>query len=107
MDPATATTATKEVVQYEPNMFGSLMMIPVLFVIFYFFIIKPQSDREKKKKEMVSKMKRGDRVLTAGGIFGFVQDVKDDYVVIKISEQVKVEVSRESLTLVPEPTKQS
>lgn len=101
MDPATT-----QAVQTQPSIWGSLSMIPVLFVIFYFFIIKPQSDREKKKREMISTLKKGDRILTSGGIFGNVQDVKDSYIVVKIADQVKVEVSRESVTLVQEPVKQ-
>ena len=77
---------------------GELMgILPILlmFVIFYFLLFRPQQQKAKQHREMVAAIKRGDKVVTAGGLMGKVTRVKDDSVVeVEISEGTKVEVLR-------------
>jgi preprotein translocase subunit YajC len=75
---------------------GSLfsMFIPMVLIlaIFYFLLILPQQRKQKAHQAMIRNLKKGDRVVTTGGIFGTVQSVKDDRLVVKISDDVKIEL---------------
>jgi preprotein translocase subunit YajC len=74
--------------------------LPVLMiVVFYFLLIRPQQKREKEKKKQLSAMEKGDRVLTAGGIYGTIIGVKheENLAIVKIADDVKVEVAISTL----------
>jgi len=74
---------------------GQFIPLILIFVIFYFFLIRPQQKKVKEHKKMVESLKRGDKVVTSGGIVGTIERVIDnEKVEIIISENVKVEVVR-------------
>jgi len=76
---------------------GQFIPLILIFVIFYFFLIRPQQKKAKDHKLMVSNLKRGDKVITSGGIVGTVERIVDnDKVEIQISENVIVEVVRDT-----------
>ncbi len=80
---------------------GFVQFIPLIliFVIFYFFLIRPQQKRVKDHKTMVSSLKRGDEVITSGGIIGIIDRVmEDDRIEIIVSEGVKVQVIKSTIT---------
>ncbi|MDB9752386.1 preprotein translocase subunit YajC [Pelagibacteraceae bacterium] len=80
---------------------GITQFIPLIliFVIFYFFLIRPQQKRVKEHKVMVESLKRGDEVITSGGIIGTVDRVmEDDRIEVMISENVKVQIIRSTVT---------
>ena len=73
--------------------FASLIPLILIFVIFYFFLIRPQQKKVKEHKLMVENLKRGDKVITSGGIIGTVERIIDgDKAEISITDNVKVEV---------------
>jgi preprotein translocase subunit YajC len=74
--------------------------IPILLVmvIFYMLILRPQQRRHKEHQTMLGELKKGDRVLTNGGLFATIQDVKDDFFVCTIAEGVKVEIARNAVS---------
>ncbi len=72
---------------------GFLPLI-IIFVIFYFLLIRPQQKKAKEHKEMVANLKRGDKVITSGGIYGLVEDVGQNTVTLKIGENVKVKFGK-------------
>ena len=89
---------------------GQFIPLILIFVIFYFFLIRPQQKKVKEHKIMVQNLKRGDKVVTSGGIVGTVERVmEDDKAEIEISENVKVEIVRstgvQGLLNTPEPKK--
>ena len=91
---------------------GIAQFIPLIliFVIFYFFLIRPQQKKVKEHKIMVENLKRGDQVITSGGIIGTVERVmENDKLEIQISENVKVEIVKstgiQGLLNNPEPKK--
>ena len=89
---------------------GSLIPLVLIFVIFYFFLIRPQQKKVKEHKKMVENLKRGDKVITSGGIVGSIERIIDnDKVEVSISDDVKVEVIRatgiQSLLNTTEPKK--
>jgi preprotein translocase subunit YajC len=76
---------------------GQFIPLILIFVIFYFFLIRPQQKKVKEHKLMVEGLKRGDKVITTGGIIGSVERIIDDEKVeVKISENVSVEIVRAS-----------
>jgi preprotein translocase subunit YajC len=89
---------------------GQFIPLILIFVIFYFFLIRPQQKKAKEHKNMVENIKRGDQVITSGGLIGTVERVMDnDRAEIQISENVKVEIIRstgiQGLLNTPEPKK--
>ena len=80
---------------------GFTQFIPLIliFVIFYFFLIRPQQKRVKDHKTMVESLKRGDEVITSGGIIGIVDRVmEDDRIEVVLTDNVKVQVIRSTIT---------
>jgi preprotein translocase subunit YajC len=77
---------------------SSVLMIALVFVIFYFLLIRPQQKRQKDHQKLLESLKKGDRVVTSGGMYGNVVGVKDDIVVLKIAENVKIEVAKSAVT---------
>ena len=83
------------------DVFMSLLPLVLIFVVFYFLLIRPQQKRVKEHKAMVEALRRGDRVVTGGGILGKVSKVlNDNEVQVEIAEGVKVRVQRSTITAV-------
>ena len=77
----------------ESSGIGQFVPLILIFVIFYFFLIRPQQKKVKEHKTMVENLKRGDKVITSGGITGTVERIVDnDKVEVVIAENVKVEI---------------
>src|SRR5436189_6079381 len=76
------------------------MMLPILgmLLIFYFLMMRPQQKRQKEVQKMLSAVKKGDRVLTASGLYGTIAGVKDDVLVVQIADNVKVEMVKSAVT---------
>lgn len=72
----------------------SFLPLILIFVIFYFMLIRPQQKRAKEHKSMLENLKKGDKVITSGGEYGVVEEVKTSTVVLKISENVKVKYGK-------------
>ena len=83
------------------NSSGFAQFIPLIliFVIFYFFLIRPQQKRVKEHKLMVESLKRGDEIITSGGIIGTIEKVmEDDRIEVIIGDNVKVQIIRSTIT---------
>ena len=77
----------------EGSGIGQFIPLILIFVIFYFFLIRPQQKKVKEHKSMVENLKRGDKVITSGGITGTIERIIDnDKVEVQIAENVKVEI---------------
>ena len=76
---------------------GSILMIVALFVVFYFFMIRPQQKQQKKLKAMREALKKGDKVVTNGGIYGTVAEIKEKTLLIEIDSNVKIKVDKNSV----------
>lgn len=72
--------------------------IAAIFLVFYFLVIGPANKQKRKTQDMLSSLKKGDRVVTSGGIYGTVQGVEAEVVYLKISDNVKVKVARSAIT---------
>ena len=79
--------------------FAQFIPLILIFVIFYFFLIRPQQKRVKEHKDMVSNLKRGDEVITSGGIIAIVEKVMDDdKIEVMLNDNVKVQIVKSTIT---------
>jgi preprotein translocase subunit YajC len=85
-------SAPSPILQFLPLVF--------LFIIFYFLLIRPQQKRQKEHADLLAKLEKNDEVITAGGVHATVISVGDKTVIIRIAENVKVEVEKSSITAV-------
>ena len=85
------------------EMLGMFMPLILMFVIFYFLLIRPQKKKDKKVKEMLAALKAGDRICTIGGIYGTITSIKDDTIELAVSnENTKLVVARWAIRNVEE-----
>jgi preprotein translocase subunit YajC len=80
--------------------FTSLIPIVLMFVIFYFLLIRPQQKKAKEHREMISHLKKGDRIVTSGGLHGRVTAVTDATVTVEIADRVRVKIARGNVSQV-------
>lgn len=73
---------------------GSLIMIVALIAIFYFFMIRPQQKKQKKIREERASLAKGDSIITAGGIYGKIREVREDSFIVEVDKDVKVRVDK-------------
>ena len=84
----------------QPNAFMQLLPLVLIFVVFYFLLIRPQAKRAKEHKAMVAALGVGDEVATAGGILGKVTETGDQFLTLEVAEGVRVKVQRHTVTSV-------
>jgi preprotein translocase subunit YajC len=80
--------------------FTSLIPIILMFVIFYFLLIRPQQKKAKEHREMISRVKKGDRIVTSGGLHGRVTAVTDSTLTVEIADRVRVKIARGNISQV-------
>jgi len=83
----------------QGSLFFSFAPLLFMILIFYFLLIRPQQKKQKAHQSMLSELKKGDRVLTSGGIIGLIERVKDDgNLLIKVADNVKLEFAKSSVS---------
>lgn len=75
-----------------------LLPIILIFVVLYFLMILPQQRRQKKHLEMITGLKKGDRIVTGSGIYGIISNVKESSFMVKIAENVEIEIDKSSIS---------
>ncbi len=82
-----------------------LPLMIIMFAVMYFLIIRPQKQKEKKRQEMISNVRKQDRIVTAGGVHGVVVTVKENNVIVRVDDakDVKIKVDKSALTSVSVP----
>tara|TARA_B000000441_G_C21616352_1_gene274803 strand:- start:278 stop:583 length:306 start_codon:yes stop_codon:yes gene_type:complete len=84
----------------EPSPIASLLPFALMFLVLYLLILRPQMKKQKQQQQMIDELEKGDQVVTSGGIHGLIQNIKDDIIVLKIAENVKIELSRSAVSRV-------
>ncbi|MDR0561312.1 MAG: preprotein translocase subunit YajC [Spirochaetaceae bacterium] len=82
------------------GMIGSLIPFVLIIGIFYFLIIRPQNKKQKETQQMLSALKKGDKIVTIGGIHGVIQSVKEGSVIVKVDDYTKIEFNRNAISSV-------
>ncbi len=80
------------------NPMSLIFMIIAIFAVMYFLMIRPQQRQKRQHQDMLSQVSKGDKVVTTGGLHGTVAGVKDNSLILKIADNVKVEVNRSSIS---------
>ena len=93
----TVYAAAGEAGQGQTNPLITFMPFILIFVVFWFLLIRPQQRRQREHQEMVSHLKKGDRVITNGGIYGTVIGVADKTIALRIADNVKVELAKNAI----------
>ncbi|MFH1037975.1 MAG: preprotein translocase subunit YajC [PVC group bacterium] len=79
---------------------GMLIPLILMFAVFYFLLIRPQQKRQKEHQKLVSELQKGDLVVTTGGIHGVISSVKEKTIIVKVADNVKLEVNRSNVSAV-------
>ena len=82
------------------EIYSTLIMFAMIIAIFYFMIIRPQQKRQKEREALLGQIKKGDKIITAGGIHGEVIAVEEKTMLIEIADKVKVKIERNSISVV-------
>ncbi|MBM3248321.1 MAG: preprotein translocase subunit YajC [Candidatus Omnitrophica bacterium] len=82
-----------------PNPIVSFVPLILIFVVFYFLIFRPQKQKQSDHQKMVTNLKKNDEIVTVGGIHGTIVNVKDSTFVVRIDENVKIEVEKSSVSV--------
>ena len=85
-----------------------VQMVPfaLVFLIFYFLVIKPEKSKQKQHKEMINNVKKNDQIVTAGGIHGTVVNVKPTTVVVRVDDNAKIEIDKEAIATIKASAKE-
>jgi preprotein translocase subunit YajC len=86
--------------------FSGFIPIILMFVIFYFLLIRPQQKRQKEQRNMISNLKKGDRIITSGGLHGRITGIDDTTLTLEIADKVRVKVGRNSVAGMLQPASQ-
>jgi preprotein translocase subunit YajC len=78
----------------SPDPLASLLLPIGLVVLFYFFLIRPQSKRQKEQKKMVNDLQKGEEVLTSGGILGKITNINDDFITLEIAKDISITMQK-------------
>lgn len=82
----------------QSSSFGAFIPLILMFAIFYFLLIRPQQKKAKQHKQTLASLKKGDRVVSAGGLYGTITGLTDDAVTVEIAPKVRVKISRASIS---------
>lgn len=82
------------------SMLSSIVPFLLIIVIFYFLILRPQQKRQKERSKLLESLKRGDKIVTAGGVYGTIEAIEDKTILVKIAENVKVKMDRTAITTI-------
>ncbi len=77
--------------------FTAFVPLILMFVIFYFLLIRPQQKKTKEHREMIENLKKGDRIITAGGIYGNITGLDDSTITLEIAEKVRIKLARQNV----------
>lgn len=75
-----------------------------MFLVLYLFILRPQMRKQKNQQKMIDQLQKGDAIVTSGGIHGIITNLKDDVIVVKVAENVRIELSRSAVSRVKSGT---
>jgi preprotein translocase subunit YajC len=81
-------------------MLGSILPLIIIFVVFWFLLLRPQMKRAKEHRELLAKLQKGDEVITSGGLAGRIEDLGESFVTVEIAEKVSIKVQRGAVTAV-------
>jgi len=89
----------------QPDPLMSFLPLILIFVVFYFILIRPQQKKVKEHKQMTESLKKGDEIVTNGGVLGKITEIGDNFVTVKVADAVEIKVQRQAIaSLMPKGT---
>lgn len=82
------------------SMFSTIIMFALIILIFYFMILRPQQKRQKEREQLLSGMKKGDKVITAGGEHGTIVGMEEKTVLLQVADNIKIKFEKSSITTI-------
>jgi preprotein translocase subunit YajC len=79
------------------NPYQGFIMLLLIVVVFYFFMIRPQMKRQKELRKFRESLQKGDKVITSGGIYGRIDSIKDNYIMVEIDTNVKIKIDKSAI----------
>ena len=80
--------------------FASFLPLIILFIIFYFILIRPQIKQAKQHKQLVASLTKGDEIATSGGLLGKIKQVGDNFIIVEISKETEVRIQKQSVSII-------
>lgn len=84
----------------QPSMLGSILPLVIIFIVFWFLLLRPQMKRAKEHRELLAKLQKGDEVITSGGLAGRIEDLGESFVTVEVADKVSIKVQRGAVTAV-------
>jgi preprotein translocase subunit YajC len=100
----TATDSTTGEATSSGSIWPMLIFLVVIFAMFYFVMIRPQRKRQKEQQTMMASLQKGDKVMTIGGIYGTIDSINDESIVLKVEGGTTIRVARTAVNKLKEPT---
>lgn len=91
----------------QGSQWGFWIMMILIFVVFYFFMIRPQTKKQKELQKQREAMKKGDKVVTAGGIYGIIKDIQETTLLIEVAKEVIIKIDKGSVYVSAEDAQQA
>ena|SRR3990167_1313099 len=105
---AAVETASSASQVNQPDSTFSLIMIIAIFVLIYFMLIRPQNKRAKEHRDLVEQLKKGDEVVTSGGLVGIVMNIEDQFIKLSLADGLNVHLQRNAVnSVLPKGTMKS
>lgn len=95
-----AIAETGQTAAKQPDMLSALLPFIILFAVFYFLLIRPQSKRTKEHKKLIEAVSKGDEIATNGGLMGKITAVNEQYVTVELAEGVQVKLQKQAISAV-------
>ena len=87
------------------GMMGGLVTLGLIFLVFYLLLIRPQQKQQRKVEDMRQNLRKGDKIVTTGGIFGIIESIAPESLIIKVADKVKIEMTRNAIAGLREGSK--
>jgi len=87
--------------------FSTFVPLILMFVIFYFLLIRPQQKKQKAHRSMIGNLKNGDRIVTSGGIYGHITSVNDDILTVEVADKIRIKVNRTNVSVLLQSSSQA
>ena len=100
---AQATQAAPQAPAQQQSMLTSLMPIAIIFIIFYFLLIRPQKKAQQDHAKMINELQKNDEVVTSGGIYGTIVNIQGDIITLRVDDNTRIKMQRSSISRLKKP----
>ena len=104
---AFAQTATAQAPKAQGNPLISLMPIFLIFIVFYFLLIRPQKKNQKQHAKMIEDLKKNDEVITSGGLYGTIVNIQEDIITLRVDDSTRLKIQKSSVSKLKKPKAES